>query len=133
MSEEIINGNATENSGSNENNQAERTFTQAEVDKIIDKRLKREREGMPTPEELTKYREWQKAQETEADKISALMSFISNSQLKFPDCERFDLSALISKHPRPAGTIHQRGFATHLPRRSGVPAFGQIQSLILNR
>lgn len=83
MSEEIINGNATENSGSNENNQAERTFTQAEVDKIIDKRLKCE--GMPTPEELTKYREWQKAQETEADKISALMSFISNSQLKFPD------------------------------------------------
>ena len=80
MAEEIINGNATENSGSTETNQTERTFTQAEVDKIIDKRLKREREGMPTPEELTKYREWQKAQETEADKIKALTD--DNGKLK---------------------------------------------------
>lgn len=64
MDETMANGNATENSGETSTT-TERTFTQAEVDKIIDKRLKREREGMPTPEELTKFRDWQKSQETE--------------------------------------------------------------------
>jgi hypothetical protein len=79
MDETMANGNATGNSGETSTT-TERTFTQAEVDKIIDKRLKREREGMPTPEELTKFRDWQKSQETEADKIKTLTD--DNGKLK---------------------------------------------------
>lgn len=68
MAEEIINGNATENSGT-ENQQTERTFTQTEVDNLINRRLRREREGMPTQDELAAFRKWQQGQQTEADKL----------------------------------------------------------------
>ena len=52
--------------------QEEKTFTQAEVDALIDKRLARERKGMPTAEELTAFRTWQENQQTDADKINKL-------------------------------------------------------------
>lgn len=47
-----------------------KTFTQAEVDKIISDRLKREREKLPNDDELKSYREWKKAQQSEAEKAA---------------------------------------------------------------
>lgn len=43
-----------------EDQQDERTFTQAEVDNLINQRLARERRGMPKAEELAAFRAWQK-------------------------------------------------------------------------
>ena len=46
--------------GQAEDQQDERTFTQAEVDNLINQRLARERRGMPKAEELAAFRAWQK-------------------------------------------------------------------------
>ena len=54
-----------------EEQQEEKTFTQAEVDAIINKRLAKERKGQPSAEELSAFREW-KAKQTppDADKVT---------------------------------------------------------------
>ena len=41
----------------------EKTFTQAEVDAMIGKRLAKAMKGMPSEEELTAYRTWQDKRE----------------------------------------------------------------------
>lgn len=46
----------------------EKTFTQAELDKVIADRLARERAKMPPQDKLKAFEEWQKSQQTEADK-----------------------------------------------------------------
>ena len=53
-----------------EEQQEERTFTQAEVDELISKRLAREKKGMPSAEELNAFREWQKSQTPPEDKAT---------------------------------------------------------------
>jgi hypothetical protein len=56
-----------------ENNTAkkpEKTFTQAELDKVLADRLARERSKMPAPDKLKAYDEWQKSQQTEAEKAA---------------------------------------------------------------
>lgn len=63
MAEIIENGNATENSG------AEKLFTQADIDRIVEKRLERVTRDMPTKDELKAYQEWKNNQQTEADKL----------------------------------------------------------------
>jgi len=50
----------------------EATFTQADVDRIVSQRLARERQNLPSQEELTGYRNWKATQQTEADKISEI-------------------------------------------------------------
>lgn len=45
--------------------QEERTFTQAEVDALINKRIGRMKKDMPSDEEIKAYREWKKAQTPE--------------------------------------------------------------------
>lgn len=46
----------------------EKTFTQAELDKVIADRLSRERAKMPSSDEMKAYGEWKKAQQTEVEK-----------------------------------------------------------------
>lgn len=46
----------------------ERTFTQADVDRIVMDRLAKERAKQPNDDELHAYREWKKTQKTEAQK-----------------------------------------------------------------
>lgn len=65
MAEVIDNGNATENSGN------EKLFTQADIDRIVEKRLERVTRDMPTKDELKAYNDWKANQQTEADKIKA--------------------------------------------------------------
>lgn len=48
----------------------EKTFTQAELDKVIADRLARERAKMPAADKLKAFEEWQKAQQTEAEKAA---------------------------------------------------------------
>ena len=50
------------------NEQSEKTFTQSELDKIINDRLKRERAKMPSKDDLKKYNDWQESQKTEEQK-----------------------------------------------------------------
>lgn len=50
--------------------QAEKTFTQAEVNELIKARLERERKGAPTKEELTAFRDWQDMQKTTEQKAA---------------------------------------------------------------
>jgi len=48
--------------------QDNKTFTQAELDKVIADRLARERSKMPADDELKAFKEWKKAQQTEVEK-----------------------------------------------------------------
>ena len=50
--------------------QQEKTFTQAELDKVIADRLARERAKMPPQDELKAFNEWKKSQQTEAEKAA---------------------------------------------------------------
>lgn len=46
----------------------EKTFTQADVDKMIQSRLERERKKYPSEEEITAYRTWKDSQQTEQER-----------------------------------------------------------------
>lgn len=50
----------------------EQTFTQAEVDALIGKRLAKAMKGMPSEEELSAYRAWKESQQTEKDRMNTL-------------------------------------------------------------
>ena len=45
-----------------------KTFTQADVDKLIQARLERERKKYPSEEEITAYRTWKDGQQTEQER-----------------------------------------------------------------
>lgn len=61
------NVNKTENTA-----QQETTFTQAQVDALIQKRLERERKKYPTEEELSAFRTWQGNQQNDKNTIAAI-------------------------------------------------------------
>lgn len=63
MAEEI-NVQGTENTALEQ----EKTFTQADVDKMIQTRLERERKKYPSEEEITAYRTWKDGQQTEQER-----------------------------------------------------------------
>lgn len=50
----------------------EKTFTQADVDALIQKRLERERKKFPNDEEMTAYRAWKDSQQTEQERWNKL-------------------------------------------------------------
>lgn len=68
MAEENINTPGAEGEG----NQPEKTFTQAELDAIVAKRLARATKGMPDETELTAFRAWKDSQQTEQQRMNAL-------------------------------------------------------------
>ena len=47
-----------------------KTFTQADVDRIVADRLSRERKNQPSAERLKAFEEWEKTQQTEAEKAA---------------------------------------------------------------
>lgn len=51
-----------------ETTQEEKTFTQADVDKLIQERVARERKNQLSKEELKAYQEWKESQKTEEEK-----------------------------------------------------------------
>jgi len=46
----------------------EKTFTQAELDSIVGKRIAKAMKGMPGEEELTAFRAWKERQQTEKER-----------------------------------------------------------------
>lgn len=52
----------------------EKTFTQAEVDTLIGKRLAKAMKGMPDEAELTAFRAWKENQQSEQDRVNTLTS-----------------------------------------------------------
>lgn len=52
--------------------QQETTFTQAQVDVLIQKRLDRERKKYPTEEELTAFRTWQSSRQNDQNTIASI-------------------------------------------------------------
>jgi len=60
----------TQNEDNSTAEKSEKTFTQAELDKVIADRLARERAKMPPPDKLKAFEEWQKSQQTEAEKAA---------------------------------------------------------------
>lgn len=51
----------------------EKTFTQAEVDTIVSKRLAKAMKGVPGEEEITAYRAWKESQQSEKEKLDAIV------------------------------------------------------------
>ena len=47
-----------------------KTFTQADVDRIVADRLFRERKNQPSAERLKAFEKWEKTQQTEAEKAA---------------------------------------------------------------
>lgn len=67
--------------------EAGKTFTQADVDRIIAERLQRERAKLPNDEELKAYREWKKSQQSEAEKAAEREKELAELHSKKTDLE----------------------------------------------
>lgn len=52
----------------NEGKATEKTFTQEELNKIVQERLDKEKKKMPSKEDLKAFRDWKESQKTEAEK-----------------------------------------------------------------
>ena len=68
--------------------QETKTFTQAEVDRIISERIARERKNLPDEADLKAYKEWKKAQQTEAEKAAEREKEYQALQSKSIELER---------------------------------------------
>ena len=64
--------------------QAEKTFTQKELDEIVRQRLERQKKGQPSKEEMDAFHKWQDSQKTaeqlSAEKISAAQTAASEAE-----------------------------------------------------
>ena len=58
----------------------EKTFTQADVDKMIQSRLDRERKKYPSEEEITAYRTWKDSQQTEQERQAKQAKDLADSK-----------------------------------------------------
>ena len=58
----------------------EKTFTQADVDKMIQSRLDRERKKYPSEEEITAYRAWKDSQQTEQERQAKQAKDLADSK-----------------------------------------------------
>ena len=65
-----------------------KTFTQAELDEIINDRLARERKKQPSKEELSAFSEWKKSQQTEAEKAAEREKALQAAEAKAMTLER---------------------------------------------
>lgn len=72
MTEENLENKNPEEGGTNGGGATppEKTFTQADLDRIVGERLARQKKELPNDEELKGYREWKKTQQTEAEKAA---------------------------------------------------------------
>ena len=79
--EEATNTNeTTPNKEATNNNTPEKTYTQAEVDAIVNNRLARERKNAPSAEDMRAFKEWKKNSQTDAEKYSEMEATLKASQ-----------------------------------------------------
>lgn len=57
----------------------EKTFTQAEVDTMINNRLARERKNQPSADELAEFRKWKQAQQTPEERQAATQAKVDSA------------------------------------------------------
>lgn len=57
-----------------------KTFTQADVDRIVADRLSRERKNQPSAERMKAFEEWEKSQKTEAEKAEETARELSEAK-----------------------------------------------------
>lgn len=67
-------GSDGESEGTEGNPQDEKTFTQADVDRLIKERLAREKKGQPSKEDLETFNNWKESQKTEEEKKSEALT-----------------------------------------------------------
>lgn len=72
MSEPVNNPNPAPAPAAEPETAPEKTFTQAEVDSMIGKRLAKAMKGMPGEEELTAFRAWKESQQSEKERWDTL-------------------------------------------------------------
>lgn len=72
----------------------DKTFTQADVDKIVSDRLARERSKMPSADELKAFGEWKKSQQTEAEKAAEREKALAEAQAR---SEELQCELLVSR------------------------------------
>lgn len=58
----------TQTTNQNEGQASEKTFTQEELNKIVQERLDKEKKKMPSKEDLKAFKDWKESQKTEAEK-----------------------------------------------------------------
>lgn len=68
-------------SDTKETTQEEKTFTQADVDKLIQERVARERKNQLSKEELKAYNEWKESQKTEEEKKNEALTNAEKARL----------------------------------------------------
>ena len=77
---------SNEDAGDEGKGEEEKTFTQADVDKLIKDRLAREKKGQPSKEELKAFKEWKESQKTNeeknAEKITAAETKVKEAEAK---------------------------------------------------
>ena len=69
------------NSDTKETTQEEKTFTQADVDKLIQERIAREKKNQISKEELKAYNEWKESQKTEEEKKNEALTNAEKARL----------------------------------------------------
>lgn len=79
MAEEAENTETTQETTQESGNES-KTFTQADVDRIVSDRLARERKNQPDPERLKKFEEWEAGQKTEAEKAAETAKKLQEAQ-----------------------------------------------------
>lgn len=78
--EEETNVNTPAMVDANANSTSEKTFTQADVDRIVADRLARERKNAPSAEDMKAFKEWKKNSQTDAEKYSEMEATLKASQ-----------------------------------------------------
>lgn len=72
---------AETNSDTEKTTQEEKTFTQADVDKLIQERVARERKNQLSKEELKAYQAWKESQKTEEEKKNEALTNAEKAKL----------------------------------------------------
>lgn len=92
----------------------EKTFTQADVDKLIQTRLDRERKKYPSDDELTAYRTWKESQQTEQDRVNTLTSERDTARTQLTaaqaELEQFKREKLLLSKGVPANDVDYYAF-----------------------
>ena len=88
MAEPVVNPQGAEPTPA-ANPAQEKTFTQAELDAIVGKRVSKAMKGMPDETELADFRKWKESQQTEAQRLNELT--------KERDTAKTDLAAALAK------------------------------------
>ena len=69
------------NSDTKETTQEEKTFTQADVDKLIQERIAREKKNQLSKDELKAYNDWKESQKTEEEKKNEALTNAEKARL----------------------------------------------------